>query len=140
MKSNEGVAVSIEFINPDGLPEIDLYRQASIATGSRIVHVAGQVSWGSEVGASDLASQIEDSYAHIATALAAAGGSADDIVDLTMFVVDWTPARMSEVVDGLDRAAARLGTRPVPPATLIGVAALAAPEYFVELKAVAVLP
>ncbi|RHW25937.1 RidA family protein [Nocardioides immobilis] len=133
--------MSIEFTNPDGLPEIDLYRQVSIATGSRIVHIAGQVSWGAgEVGESDLASQIEDSYAHVATALAGAGGSVDDIVDLTMFVVDWAPARMSEVVDGLDRAAGRLGRRPVPPATLIGVAALAAPEYLVELKAVAVLP
>jgi len=133
--------VSIELINPDGLPEIDLYRQVSIATGSRIVHVAGQVAWGGgEVGESDLASQIEESYAHVATALAAAGGSVDDIVDLTMFVVGWAPERMSEVVDGLDRAAGRLGSRPVPPATLIGVAALAAPEYLVELKAVAVLP
>jgi enamine deaminase RidA (YjgF/YER057c/UK114 family) len=105
------------------------------------VHVAGQVSWGSgEVGEVDLASQIEDSYAHIATALEAVGGSVDDVVDLTMFVVDWAPERMDEVVDGLERAAGRLGRRPVPPATLIGVAALAAPEYLVELKAVAVLP
>ena len=62
------------------------------------------------------------------------------IVDLTMFVVDWAPERKGEVVDGLDRAAGRLGSRPVPPATLIGVAALAAPEYLVELMAVAVLP
>lgn len=133
--------MSIELTDPDGLPEIDLYRQVSIATGSRIVHVAGQVSWGAGgVGESDLASQIEHSYANVATALAAAGGSVDDIVDLTMFVVDWEPARMSEVVDGLERAAARFDRRPVPPATLIGVAALAAPEYLVELKAVAVLP
>jgi enamine deaminase RidA (YjgF/YER057c/UK114 family) len=133
--------MSIQFTNPDGLPEIDLYRQVSVATGSRIVHVAGQVSWGSgEVGEVDLASQIEDSYAHIATALEAVGGSVDDVVDLTMFVVDWAPERMDEVVDGLERAAGRLGRRPVPPATLIGVAALAAPEYLVELKAVAVLP
>lgn len=133
--------MSIEFTNPDGLPEVDLYRQVSIATGSRLVHVAGQVSWdGGEVGESDLASQIEHSYANVATALAAAGGSVDDIVDLTMFVVDWAPERMSEVVDGLGRAAGLFGSRPVPPATLIGVAALAAPEYLVELKAVAVLP
>jgi enamine deaminase RidA (YjgF/YER057c/UK114 family) len=133
--------MSIEFTNPHGLPEIDLYRQVSIATGSRIVHVAGQVSWDAGTpGESDLASQIASSYANVATALAAAGGSVGDIVDLTMFVVDWAPARMSEVVEGLDRAAERLGSRPVPPATLIGVAALAAPEYLVELKAVAVLP
>lgn len=132
----------IEFVNPDGLPEIGLYRQVSIATGSRIVHVAGQVSWGAgaAAGESDLASQIEHSYTNIATSLTAAGGSVDDIVDLTMFVVDWSPTRMSEVVDGLERAAARFGKTPVPPTTLIGVAALAAPEYLVELKAVAVLP
>lgn len=132
----------ITYIDPDQLPEVGLYRQVSVATGTRIVHVAGQVSWdkqGALVGEGDLAAQIEQCYANVATALAAAGGSVDDIVDLTMFVADWSPERIGDVADGLGRAAKRLGTTPVPPATLIGVAALNVPEHLVELKAVAVL-
>lgn len=132
----------VTYINPDHLPEIDLYRQVAVATGTRMVHIAGQVSWnehGALVGGTDLAAQVEQSYVNAVAALAAAGGSVDDIVDLTMFVVDWTPDRMGEVVDGLGRVAARLGATPVAPATLIGVAALDVPEHLVEIKVVAVL-
>lgn len=132
----------VTYINPDHLPEIDLYRQVAVATGTRMVHIAGQVSWnehGALVGGADLAAQVEQSYVNAVAALAAAGGSVDDIVDLTMFVVDWTPDRMGEVVDGLGRVAARLGATPVAPATLIGVAALDVPEHLVEIKVVAVL-
>ena len=134
--------MSVTYINPPQLPEIPLYRQVAVASGTRIVHIAGQVSCdadGNLVGAGDLAAQIEQSYANVAAGLTAAGGSVADLVDLTMFVTNWSKERMGEVVAGLDRAATRLGTTPVAPATLIGVAALDVPEHLVELKAVAVL-
>ncbi len=37
--------MAITLVNPSGLPEIPVYRQVSIATGSKLVFVAGQVSW-----------------------------------------------------------------------------------------------
>ncbi len=56
-----------------------------------------------------------------------------------MYVVGWTPDKMPLFIEGVARASARLGTTPVPPGTLIGVAALAAPEYLVEVEATAVV-
>ncbi|MFD0242491.1 RidA family protein, partial [Streptomyces decoyicus] len=40
--------MAITLINPNGLPEIDAYRQVSIATGSKLVFIAGQVAWGAD--------------------------------------------------------------------------------------------
>ncbi|GAA4900724.1 hypothetical protein GCM10023405_21460 [Streptomonospora salina] len=46
---------------------------------------------------------------------------------------------MAPFLDGVARAAAKSGTAPVPPATLLGVAALAAHDYMVEVEATAVI-
>ncbi len=58
---------------------------------------------------------------------------------LTFYVVDWTPEKMPLLLEGISRAAAKLGTTSAPPATLIGVAALDVPEHLVEVEATAVL-
>lgn len=132
----------IAFLNPTELPAVDAYHQVSIATGTKLVFVAGQVSWDSEgrtVGRGDLAAQVEQCYLNIAAALAAAGGTVDNVAKLTVHVVDWTPDKMPSLLQGIARAAAKLGVTPVPPATLLGVAALDVPDHLVEIEATAVL-
>ncbi|MGW1992041.1 RidA family protein [Embleya sp. NPDC001921] len=134
--------MAITLLNPEGLPEIDVYRQVSIATGSRLVFIAGQVSWDAEgvtVGEGDLAAQVEQCYLNIGTALAAIGASFDDVAKLNVHVVDWTPDKLPRFLEGVSRAAAKLGGTPVPPGTLLGVAALDVPEHLVEVEAIAVL-
>ncbi|MFJ9764082.1 RidA family protein [Streptomyces erythrochromogenes] len=134
--------MAITLINPAGLPKIDAYRQVSVATGSKLVFVAGQVSWdadGVTVGEGDLAAQVEQCYLNVGIALAEAGGSFDDVAKLTVHVVDWTPDKMPLLMEGITRAAGKLGGVPVPPATLLGVAALDVPEHLVEVEATAVL-
>ncbi|ATL87719.1 MULTISPECIES: RidA family protein [Streptomyces] len=134
--------MAITLVNPSGLPEVEAYRQVSIATGSRLVHMAGQVAWDAEgvtVGEGDLAAQVEQCYLNVGTALAGVGGSFDDVVKLTVYVVDWTPEKMPLFLEGAARAAAKLGVTPVPPGTLLGVAALDVPEHLVEIEATAVL-
>ncbi|MEU5700704.1 RidA family protein [Streptomyces aurantiacus] len=134
--------MAITLVNPEGLPEIDVYRQVSIATGSRLVFIAGQVSWdadGVTVGAGDLAAQAERAYLNVGTALAEVGGSFDDVAKLTLYVVDWTPDKMPALLEGIARAAAKLGITPMAPGTLIGVAALDVPDHLVEVEATAVL-
>ncbi|MGB2950585.1 MAG: Rid family hydrolase [Rhodococcus sp. (in: high G+C Gram-positive bacteria)] len=129
--------------NPDGLPKPDVYRQLSVATGSRIVFLAGQVARdanGNRVGEGDFAAQVEQAYLNVATALASIGGSFDDVAKLTLYVVDWTPDKMPLLGEGVTRAAERLGVDPVKPITLIGVAALGEPDLMVEVEATAVLP
>lgn len=134
--------MAITLVNPGGLPAIDAYRQVSIATGSRLVFIAGQVSWNADgvtVGEGDLAAQTERCYLNIGTALAGAGASFDDVAKLNIHVVDWTPDKMPALMEGISRAAAKLGVTAAPPATLLGVAALDIPEHLVEIEATAVI-
>ncbi|QXJ19693.1 RidA family protein [Actinomadura graeca] len=127
--------MAITLVNPAGLPQVDLYRQVSVATGSRLAFVAGQVAH----GGGDFAAQVEQCYLNIATALAEVGGSFENVVKLTVYVVDWTPDKMPLFMEGLARAAATLGVTPVPPLTGVGVVALADPGHLVEIEATAVL-
>ncbi|WP_327399825.1 RidA family protein [Streptomyces sp. NBC_01288] len=134
--------MAVTLMNPSGLPRIPVYRQVSIATGAKLVFVAGQVAWDAEgvtVGEGDLAAQVERSYLNVGTALAAVGASFDDVVKLTVYVIDWTPDKMPLFLEGVARATAKLGTTPMAPGTLIGVAALDVPDHLVEVEATAII-
>lgn len=134
--------MAITLTNAPGLPEVDLYRHVSVATGTKLVFISGQVAWdedGTTVGGGDLAAQIERCYLNVGKALAAAGATFDDVAKLTFYVVDWNPDKMPQVLDGIARATTTLGAKPVPPASLFGIAALDIPEHLVELEATAVL-
>ncbi|KOV85201.1 RidA family protein [Nocardia sp. NRRL S-836] len=126
----------ITLVNPDGLPQIDVYHQVAVATGTRTVHVAGQVAWDA---APDLAAQVEQAYLNVHTALRGVGASFADLVRVTVYVVDWTPDKMPQLLEGIAAAGRKAGHVPAPPATLIGVAALDVPEHLVEVEATAVL-
>lgn len=133
----------IELLNPDGIPKPDVYRQVSIATGTRMVFLAGQVARdgdGQPVGPGDLAAQTEQAFLNVATAVEAAGGTFADIAKLTVYVVDWDPEKMSALGEGIGRAAARANVDPLRPITLLGIAALAEPDLLIEVEAIAVLP
>jgi enamine deaminase RidA (YjgF/YER057c/UK114 family) len=134
--------MAVELVNPDGLPKPEVYRQLSIATGSRLVFLAGQVARdadGNPVGEGDLAAQVEQAYLNIGTALAAIGGSFDDVAKLTIYLVDWSPDKLPLLGEGVARAAGKLGVDPVKPITLLGVAALGEPDLLVEVEATAVI-
>ena len=133
----------IELLNPPGIPAPDVYRQMAVATGTRTVYLAGQVARdadGNPVGAGDLAAQVEQAYLNVGTAMAAVGGSWDDVAKLTLYVVDWSPDKLAGLGAGVARVAERLGVDPTKPITLIPVAALGEPDLLVEVDAVAVLP
>ncbi|MFC9993731.1 RidA family protein [Nocardia sp. NPDC127526] len=134
--------MAVTLLNPTGLPKPEVYRQLSIATGSRLVFLAGQVARdaeGNKVGEGDFAAQVEQAYLNIATALAEIGGTFDDVAKLTIYVVDWSEEKMPLLGEGVARAAAKLGIDPVKPITLLGVAALGEPDLLVEVEATAVL-
>jgi enamine deaminase RidA (YjgF/YER057c/UK114 family) len=103
--------------------------------------IRGQVArdaGGRPGGEGDLAAQVEQCYLNVATALAGAGGSFDDVAKPTVYVVDWCPEKMPLPGEGVSRAAARLGIDPVKPITLLGVAARGEPDLLVEVEATAV--
>lgn len=135
--------MSVTLLNPRTLPEVPLYRQVAVASGSKMVFLAGQValdSAGELVGEGDLAAQVEQVYLNLAAALESAGATFADVAKLTCYLVDYKPEEFPLFMEGRDRAIRKLGiTEPLPPFTGIGVAALAAPGLLVEIEAVAIL-
>ena len=68
--------MTLEFINPEDLPTPATYTHVVIATGSRLVFVAGQEpedEYGNLIGAGDLAVQARQVFSNVGRALAAAG-------------------------------------------------------------------
>jgi enamine deaminase RidA (YjgF/YER057c/UK114 family) len=128
--------MSVTLINPEGLPEIDVYHQVAVASGTKTIYVAGQVAWDAEP---DLARQTQQAYVNVHTALKGAGASFRHLVKVTVHVVDWTPDKMPDLLKGIGNAMSEVGETAKPPATLIGVAALDVPEHLVEIEAVAVI-
>lgn len=135
--------MSVDVLNPKGLPEPEFYRQVAVASGSRIVFVAGQVARdeaGRPVGAGDLTAQTERVFLNLAVALSAAGASFRDVAKLTAYVVDWTPDKIQFLGAGVGLASQQAEIDMARPITLLGVAALAEPDLLIEVEAVAVLP
>ncbi|MDX8028924.1 RidA family protein [Lentzea sp. BCCO 10_0856] len=126
----------ITLINSDELPKIDVYHHVAVATGSKTVYLAGQVAWDTEP---DLATQVEQAYVNVHTALKAAGATFSDLARVRIYVVDWTPDKMPELLKGIENAMTRLGETSKAPAALIGVQALDVPEHLVEIEATAVI-
>ncbi len=136
----ETIQQGIERLNPDGLPAATGYCQVTVAAGTRIVHVSGQVGIDAEGGlvGPDHRSQIERALGNVRIALEAAGASIHDAVKSTVYVVDYSPEVMGSFAEA---SAAVYGTgQPTMAVTLIGVAALADPRFKVEIEATAVLP
>lgn len=133
--------MSVTLMNPPGLFQPEVYRQVAIATGTRQVYIAGQVAYGPDgqlVGPGDLAAQVAQAYRNVATALAAAGATFDDVVRLTIYVVGWTIEQMPAFMAGVEKVSQELQIAPAP-ASLIGVAVLYEPGVLVEIEATAVL-
>ena len=125
--------------NVEGRPESPFYRQVSVARGERLIHLAGQVGSDETVQLvpGGLAAQAERAMLNVGLALEAAGATEDDLVKLTVHVVDWEPAKLEELGAGLMAAAAQRPRPPVP-VTLLGAATLFEPGMLVEIEAVAV--
>jgi len=115
------------------------YTPTVVADGGRTVYIAGQVSQdekGQVVGQGDLAAQAEQVYRNLGLALKGAGATFDDLVKITVYVVNFRP----EHRDVMSQVRARYVNKANPPAsTLVGVQSLARPEFLVEVEGIAVI-
>ena len=130
---------TVDYPRPVGLLHNGGFSQVAVASGSRTIYTAGQVSideHGAPVGGDDLAAQTAQAMRNVGLALAAAGASFANVVKITTYVVDYRPDYRSII--GQARAPFFAGRTP-PASTLIGVSALALPEWLVEIEAVAVI-
>jgi enamine deaminase RidA (YjgF/YER057c/UK114 family) len=129
--------VTVSNLNPGDLPPAQTYSHVSIATGSTLVFIAGQVAEdasGTLIGPGDLAAQARQAFANVGRALAAAGARPDQVTRLGIFVARYTPDNLPLIEEG--RAAVFGDHRPAD--TLVGVASLSDPAYLIEVDAIAV--
>lgn len=134
--------MSNQRINPPGVYEALPFgfSHAALQTGTRTLHLAGQVAWdkdGAIVGPGDLAAQTRQALANLTLVLAAAGATPADVVRLRTYVVDHTPDKLGVVTP---EVMAFYGEALPAPNTFIGVAALALPDFLIEIEATAALP
>jgi enamine deaminase RidA (YjgF/YER057c/UK114 family) len=131
----------VSLINPDDHVQVPLYHHVAVATGSKQIHLAGQVAWdadGNLVAPGDLAGQIAQVYRNVAKSLAAAGATFNDVVRFTWYVADWEKSKIDAFVAGVDQAAREFELS-TPPATLIGVSTLYEPGILIEAEVTAVI-
>jgi enamine deaminase RidA (YjgF/YER057c/UK114 family) len=123
-----------------GLAEPVGYAHAVVAAPGRTVYLGGQVALDSDgkVRGQTLAEQFDLAAANVVTALEAAGGRADDLVSLLVYVTDMDEYRASlRELRAVWRQ--RFGAR-YPAMALVAVTNLVEPEARVELVGVAVVP
>jgi enamine deaminase RidA (YjgF/YER057c/UK114 family) len=127
----------VELLNPADLPKPSSYHQVAVATGTRLVFVAGQVSedvHGDLVGEGDFARQARTAFANVGRALAAAGARPDQVARITIYVV----AHRAELIPLISKARDAVFGDHRPADTLLGVETLAEPGYLIEVEAIAV--
>lgn len=134
--------MAVRRFSPEGMLHTTAYHHVAVATGTRHVHVSGQIARladGTPVAPGDLAGQVAHALRGTATGLAGAGATFDDVVRLTFYVVDWEPQQIGEFMAGVQAVAGEIGLpTPLPPSSLIGVASLFEPDVLVEVEATAV--
>lgn len=132
--------MELERVNPPSLAKPSGFAHAVVATGGRVVFLAGQTALdqaGRIVGA-NVASQFERALANLLAALRAAGGRPEHLASLTIYAVDLEDYR----AHGPELGAVwrRLAGRDYPAMAAIGVARLWDAAALVEIQGQAVIP
>jgi enamine deaminase RidA (YjgF/YER057c/UK114 family) len=131
----------VQYLNPDGLIKNPFFSNVVVTTGNvKTIYVGGQDAvdgpTGAIVGKGDLAAQTEQVLKNLQIALAAGGAGLEHVVKWNIYVVQGQDPRPA-----LEAFGRVWGNRPNPPAiTVVYVAALANPDFLLEIDAVAVVP
>ena len=122
-----------QYVNPPGLsqPAGAIYTQ--VVRVGNIAYIAGQVGRDAQgaVAKGDIAAQYRQVIRNLQTAVESVGGTLNDIVKTTTFVVG------AENIPALRAARQELRLPSPPTSAMIVVAALADPAFLVEVEAVA---
>jgi enamine deaminase RidA (YjgF/YER057c/UK114 family) len=126
-----------ELVNPPELHPAPGFSHVAIATGTRVVHLAGQVALDQQfgvVGGDDLGEQTKAAMRNVEVALRAAGASWDDIVRRTIYTVH--PTEFKTITAGIDEVT---GGAAHPAQTIVGITGLAVPGLLIEIECTAVV-
>lgn len=134
--------MTVHLSSPSSLMQGVPYHHVAVASGSRQVHVSGQIARladGTPVAPGDLAGQVAQALRNTRDGLASADATFADVVRLTFYVTGWSPEKIEDFMAGVDAVSAEIGLPvPMPPASLIGVDYLFEPDVLVEVEATAV--
>lgn len=133
--------MSHTIVNPDGLHDpvpFGYSHTASVPAGAELVFVAGQYGSGGDglVTSAAFAEQVQQAFANVGVALAAHGLDLSHVVQLRTYVVDLDFEKLGIIGEAVGSAR---GATP-PTQTVLGVAALAAPDILFEVEVVAARP
>jgi len=131
--------VTIEPVNPPELGKPSGFSHAVVATGGRIVFLAGQTALdasGAIVG-HDVVAQFEQALGNLLTALRAAGGTPEHLTSLTIFATDLAGYRArGKEIGAIWR---RLAGPRYPAMAAVGVARLWDAAALIEVQGIAVI-
>jgi enamine deaminase RidA (YjgF/YER057c/UK114 family) len=130
----------VQHLNPQGLPKNPAWTNVVTVSGPvKMIYVGGQNAAdgsGQIVGKGDIAAQTEQVFRNMETALLAAGARLENVVKWNLYVLAGQPLQ-----PGFEVFQRVWGQRASPPViTAAIVAALAHPDFLLELDAVAVVP
>jgi enamine deaminase RidA (YjgF/YER057c/UK114 family) len=135
--------MAVQRFTPEGMMQPTPYHHVAVGTGTRHVHVSGQVARRADatpVAPGDLAGQVAQALRNTAAGLAGAGATFDDVLRLTFYVTAWEPGKIDAFMAGVAEVAEEIGLpTPLPPSSLIGVDYLFEPDVLVEVEATALL-
>lgn len=135
--------MTVELLTPEGMFQPVPYHHVSVASGQRMINVAGQIArdeHANKLFPGDLAGQLAHALRNTARGLAGAGASFADVTRLRFFVARWEPSQYDDFVAGLESVIDELGIpQPLPPLSVIGVDYLFEPDVLVEVEAEAVI-
>ncbi len=135
--------MSVRRFTPEGMLQPTPYHHVAVGTGTRHVHVSGQIARSAEgtpVAPGDLAGQVAHALRNTARGLDGAGATFDDVLRLRFYVTQWAPEKIEAFMAGVEQVAGEIGLPlPLPPASLIGVDHLFEPDVLVEVEATALV-
>jgi len=131
--------MSIERVNPPSLATPSGFAHAVVATGGRMVFLAGQTALNAEgaIVGGTIVEQFEQALANLLTALTAAGGQPADLASLTVYAVDLADYRAHGREIGT--VWRRLAGRDYPAMAAIGVSRLWDAAALIEVQGYAVV-
>jgi len=112
------------------------YSQGIQTSGGKLLFIAGQTASakdGNVVGKGDSKAQTEQVFANLKAVLKAAGGTIDNLVMSTTYIVD------REYREGYNEVRRQQYKKTPPTSTLVIVKGLAHPDYLIEIAGIAVI-
>jgi enamine deaminase RidA (YjgF/YER057c/UK114 family) len=125
-------------INPEGLAPPRGFSHGILGEG-RVLFIAGQIGWNarSEIVSDGFVEQFDQALANVLAVVTEAGGTADSVARLTLYVVDKQEYRRAQRELGVVYRA-RMGHH-FPAMTLVEVKSLLEDRARVEIEATALL-